>query len=93
VIDIAARVRKDGSGREIPRYIILTELGEVDFGLTSRLSEENGGMALKLLPYTLDYFKGMDPAYDWPPHVRVDTDGKPIIAVAGLVNPSGFLMN
>ena len=92
VIDIATRVRKDGSGREIPRYIILTELGEVDFGLTSRLSEENGGMALKLLPYTLDYFKGMDPTYDWPSHVRIDTDGKPIIPVAGLVNASGFLM-
>jgi L-lysine 2,3-aminomutase len=92
VVDIATRVRKDGSGREIPRYIILTELGEVDFGLTSRLSEENGGMVLKLTPYTLDYFKGMDPAYDWPPHVRIDTDGKPIIAVAGLVNPTGFFM-
>ena len=92
VIDIATRVRKDGSGREIPRYIILTELGEVDFGLTSRLSEENGGMALKLLPYTLEYFKGMDPTYDWPPHVRIDTDGKPVIPVAGLVNPAGFFM-
>jgi KamA family protein len=92
VIEIASRVRKDGSGREIPRYIILTELGEVDFGLTSKLSEENGRMSLKLLPYTLDYFKGMDPAYDWPPHVSIDTDGKPIIAVDGLVDATGFYM-
>jgi len=92
VIDIATRVRRDGSGREIPRYIILTELGEVDFGLTSKLSEENGKMALKLLPYTLDYFKGMDPAYDWPPQVRIDTDGKPILPLDGLVNADGFLM-
>jgi hypothetical protein len=92
VIDMASRVRKDGSGREIPRYIILTELGEVDFGLTSKLSEENGRMSLKLLPYTLDYFKGMDPAYDWPPHVRVDTDGNPIIPLTGLINTTGFFM-
>jgi lysine 2,3-aminomutase len=92
VIDIATRVRKEGSGREIPRYIILTELGEVDFGLTSKLSEENGRMSLKLLPYTLDYFKGMDPAYEWPPHVRIDTDGKPIIPVVGLMNTSRFFM-
>jgi KamA family protein len=92
VIEIASRVRKDGSGREIPRYIILTELGEVDFGLTSKLSEENGRMSLKLLPYTLDYFKGMDPAYDWPPHVRVDTDGNPIIPLTGLINTTGFFM-
>jgi lysine 2,3-aminomutase len=92
VIDIATRVRRDGSGREIPRYVILTELGEVDFGLTSKLSEEKGRMSIKLLPYTLDYFKGMDPAYEWPPHVRVDTDGKPIIAVEGLVNSTRFFM-
>jgi lysine 2,3-aminomutase len=92
VIDIATRVRRDGSGREIPRYIILTELGEVDFGLTSKLSEENGRMLLKLWPYTLDYFRGMDPAYDWPRHVRVDTDGKPIIPIEGLKNTSGFFM-
>jgi KamA family protein len=92
VIDVATRVRKEGSGREIPRYVILTELGDVDFGLTSKLSEENGHISLKLLPYTLNYFRGMDPAYDWPPHVRIDTDGKPIIRVAGLVNPTGFMM-
>jgi hypothetical protein len=92
VIDIASRVRKDGSGREIPRYIILTELGEVDFGLTSRLSEENGRMLLKLLPYGLEYFKGMDPAYDWPPQVKIGADGKPILPVDGLVNPAGFFM-
>ncbi|MEJ2167852.1 MAG: lysine 2,3-aminomutase, partial [Desulfobacterales bacterium] len=92
VIDIATRVRKDGSGREIPRYIILTELGEVDFGLTSRLSEENGRMSLKLLPYGLDYFKGMDPDYDWPPQAGIDTDGKPILPIDGLVDTAGFLM-
>jgi L-lysine 2,3-aminomutase len=93
VIDIATRVRRDGSGREIPRYIILTELGEVDFGLSSRLSQENGRMSLKLLPYGLDYFKAMDAAYDWPPQVRVDTDGKPILPIDGLVDNAGFLMS
>jgi L-lysine 2,3-aminomutase len=92
VIDIAAKVRKDGSGREIPRYIILTELGEVDVGLTSKLSAENGQMKLKLLPYDLNYFKGMDPAFDWPPHVTIDTDGKPIVALEGLVDTGGFSM-
>ncbi|MGD2186340.1 MAG: lysine 2,3-aminomutase, partial [Desulfobacterales bacterium] len=92
VIDIASRVRRNGSGREIPRYIILTELGEVDFGLTSKLSEKNGRMSLKLLPYTLAYFKNMDPAYDWPPQVKVDTDGNPVLPVAGLVNSTRFFM-
>ncbi|HDR16579.1 MAG TPA: radical SAM protein, partial [Desulfobacteraceae bacterium] len=55
VSDIASRVRMEGSGREIPRYIIMTELGEVDFGLTSRLFRRNGGLAAVLLPYDLEY--------------------------------------
>ncbi len=92
VIDIASKVRKDGSGREIPRYIILTQLGEVDFGLSSKLSAENGRMLLKLLPYELDYFREMDPAYDWPPDVTIDSDGKPIVALEGLVDSGGFIM-
>ena len=49
-------------------------------------------MTLKLLPYELDYFKGMDPAYDWPPNVTIDTDGKPIVALEGLVDTGGFIM-
>ena len=49
-------------------------------------------MALKLLPYGLDYFKGMDAAYDWPPQVRIDTDGKPTLPVVGLANSADFLM-
>jgi hypothetical protein len=49
-------------------------------------------MLLKLLPYELDYFREMDPAYDWPPHVRIDADGKPILPIDGLVDTAGFLM-
>jgi L-lysine 2,3-aminomutase len=93
VIDIAARVRKDGSGREIPRYIILTELGEVDFGLTSKMIGDNGRVAVKLLPYDLAYFKGMEPAFSWPSSVKVDEDGKPIVAVAGLTNSTDFFIS
>ena len=33
VIDIASRVRKDCSGRQIPLYIVQTPLGETDFGI------------------------------------------------------------
>ena len=92
VIDIATGVRRDGSGREIPRYIILTELGEVDFGLTSKIIGPNDNLSLKLLPYDLDYFKGMDPDYDWPEHIKIDADGKPVIPVTGLKNSSNFFI-
>lgn len=93
VIDIATRVRKDGSGREIPRYIILTALGEVDFGLTGKMFGENGRVAVKLLPYNLDYFKGMDEGFSWPAGVKLDDDDRPIVPVAGLTNRTEFFIS
>jgi L-lysine 2,3-aminomutase len=92
VIDIASRVRKDGSGREIPRYIILTELGEVDFGLTSRISGDNHAMRLTLLAYDFDYFKGMDPDFAWPEKVFTDDNGHPMVPMSGLINTTDFFM-
>jgi len=91
-IDIATRVRRNGSGREIPRYIILTPLGEVDFGLTSRLLSENGRFRLKLLPYDIDYYKGMDPKYTWPENVETDEQGQPVVPISGLTKTSDFMV-
>ncbi|MFZ0241096.1 MAG: radical SAM protein [Desulfobacterales bacterium] len=93
VIDIATRVRREGSGREIPRYIIRTGLGEVDFGLTSQLLEENGQMHVRLTPYDRAYFQAMDPEFDWPQGVQVDGDGRPTVAVTGLTSSDGFLVS
>ena len=79
-------LRRCGSGREIPAYIILTELGEVDFGLTSRYIEtdEDGRVFLKLLPYSLEYYKSMVPEYSWPEDVKEDENGNPVILLKGL---------
>jgi len=93
VIDIATRVRRDGSGREIPCYVVSTELGDVDFGLTSKISADNGQMWLILLPYTLDYYKRMDPGYAWPEHVTTDNNGHPVVPVSGLSNTTDFFMS
>jgi lysine 2,3-aminomutase len=92
VIDIGTRVRRNGSGREIPRYILLTELGEVDFGLNSRLLRDNGKLRVKLLPYDLDYYKAMAPGYAWPEGVKTDDLGRPIIPISGLRNSSDFMV-
>ncbi len=92
VIDIGTRVRRDGSGREIPRYIIRTALGEADFGLTSKLSEENGNLWATLLPYDLGYYRKMDPEFSWPEGVRTDAEGRPVISVPGLKAGSNFLL-
>jgi hypothetical protein len=92
VIDIASRVRRDGSGREIPRYMILTELGEVDFGLTSRWMKEGDALWIKLLPYDLAYFQAIDPAYQWPQGVKTDIDGLPMVRVPGITSSMDFMV-
>ncbi len=92
VIDIASQVRKDGSGREIPRYIIKTGLGEVDFGLTSRLVSNNGRIRVTLKPYDLTYYQNMDPKFAWPAGVEEGIDGHPLVRVPGLIDTGGFLV-
>lgn len=90
IIDIAARIRRDGSGREIPRYIIRTPLGEADYGLTSSFITNNGQVSVKLTCYDKDYFKSMDPGFDWPENVTADKNGKPIMPVIGLTQSTNF---
>jgi len=93
VVDIATRVRREGSGREIPRYIIRTVLGEVDFGLSSTIVGEVENLSVKLLPYELSYFKAISPGFTWPDGIKEDVDGKPIVPVAGLVKTTDFALS
>jgi lysine 2,3-aminomutase len=87
VIDIASRLRRSGSGRELARYIVRTPLGDADLGLTALVigSDDDGNALLKLLPYDLDYFTTLDPDFTWPEGVRTDDDGHPITAIRGLL--------
>ena len=93
VVDIATRVRRDGSGREIPRYIILTALGEVDFGLTSAMGGTQEDLTVTLVPYDLDYYRGMDKDFVWPEGVSVDADGHPVLPVTGLRKTTDFALS
>jgi len=93
VIDIATRVRRDGSGREVPRYIVHTLLGEVDFGMASTIIGDGEDLSLKLLPYDLDYFKGMSADFEWPEGVREDNDGKPVVPITGLLKTTDFALS
>jgi len=93
VVDIATRVRREGSGREIPRYIIRTILGEVDFGLSSTIVGEGQNLSVKLIPYELSYFKALSPGFTWPDDTREDVDGKPVVAVAGLQKTTEFALS
>jgi L-lysine 2,3-aminomutase len=93
VVDIAARVRREGSGREVPRYIIRTTLGEVDFGLSSTLVGEGENLSVKLLPYELSYFTALSPNFTWPDDIKEDLEGKPVVPVAGLLKTTDFALS
>jgi len=85
VIDIASAIRRLGSGREIPCYVILTALGEFDYGISSHLvgsdSANRALIALDALP--LDELETLfDGRID---RSKIDEEGdSPIIAVPGL---------
>jgi len=93
VVDIATRVRREGSGREVPRYIIRTALGEADFGLSSRFQGQARDLSVKLLPYDLAYFRSMAPEFDWPAEVETDVDGKPVVPIKGLLKQTDFALS
>ncbi len=93
VVDIATRVRREGSGREIPRYIIRTTLGEVDFGLSSSFVGEGENLAVVLLPYDLAYFKALSPNFAWPDGIKEDENGNPVVPVAGLKKTTDFALS
>lgn len=90
LIDIATAVRREGSGREIPRYIIRTSLGEVDYGLTSSFRIDDNAVWVCLLPYNLAYYKTMVPGFEWPQDIRVDDEGRPSVKVPGLFGSGDF---
>ena len=93
VVDIATKVRREGSGREIPRYIIRTPLGEVDFGLSSTIIGEGHALQVKLRPYSLAYFKALSPGFSWPEGIIEDEDGRPIAPVTGLLKTTAFALS
>jgi hypothetical protein len=92
VVDIATKVRRDGSGREVPRYVIRTILGEVDFGLSSTVDGEGENLSITLLPYTRSYFTDLSPDFQWPAEVQVDADSRPTLPVTGLVKTTNFAL-
>jgi L-lysine 2,3-aminomutase len=87
VLDLASHLRRTGSGRELPRYIIRTPLGEVDLGTTCDLLEtsDDGMTRVRLLAYDLAYYRGLDPGFEVPEGVELDEDEHPIVTITGLV--------
>jgi KamA family protein len=87
IIELASHLRRVASGRELPKYTVRTRLGEVDLGFSTEiLSTDSADRTwLRLLAYTLDDFRAIDPEFEMPEDTRTDESGHPIVAVHGLV--------
>ncbi len=94
VIHIATHLRRFQSGREVPLYAVKTPLGDADFNFTARIvkasieenpgtDQDSGQVWMKLLPYTVDYYRALDPDFTWPDGVW-EEDGHPVVPVKGL---------
>ena len=86
VVGIATSVRREGSGREVPRYLIRTPLGEVDFGIVPRVFsvDADGAVTATLRPHDEAYYRRIDPSFQWPEGVTLDDDGHPVVPVHGV---------
>jgi KamA family protein len=87
IVDISSHLRRTASGRELPRFVVRTELGEVDLGLTAEVlsTNKNGRTLLRLLAFDLEYYRSLQRDFTPPKGTKFDTDGHPIVAVCGLV--------
>jgi L-lysine 2,3-aminomutase len=85
VVDIATYVRRNGSGREVPRYVLRTALGEVDFSIVPRIFVPTPeGVSVRLLERNLEHFRAIAPDFRWPHLVTVDEQGQPLVPVPGI---------
>jgi hypothetical protein len=91
IVGIATELRRNGSGRELPRLVISTELGEVDFGPGCHIRRDprRSVAEISLWPYRLDYFRCMDPAFEWPDGVH-EVEGSPVVLMPGLRCRTGW---
>jgi len=88
-INVASHLRRHGSGREIPRYFLRTELGEINFGIDTEFFRKDGKVFAKLLAYSADNLKEIDPNLSWSEFV----EGHPIVEVNGLTFEEDFMLD
>jgi L-lysine 2,3-aminomutase len=86
VVEITSELRRVGGGRELPRFVIKTALGEGDLGTTADLVENdgNGGALVRLLHSTVNRDRKVEPWGELPAGSKIDPDGHPIVGVPGL---------
>jgi L-lysine 2,3-aminomutase len=93
VVDIATKVRREGSGREIPRYIIATPLGEVDYGLTSTMIRKGDAVDVELRCYDQAYYTSLAPGFQFPEGTAISETGHPVVPMPGLIKTNDFVVS
>lgn len=87
IIDLATELRRSCSGRQLPHFVVRTDFGEVDFGVTGVLvgTDDEGWARMKLLAYAVDENGEIAPGRAAGRDLELDTDGHPIVSVPGLI--------
>jgi L-lysine 2,3-aminomutase len=92
IIDIASYVRRNSSGRSVPRYLVRTALGDADFSLAPAVFVRRGPeVAMRLVERDLAYYRTIDPGFEWPRDVELDQHGWPCLPLTGVVLPDDDL--
>jgi len=85
VVDIASHVRRHESGRAVPRYLVRTRLGEIDFSVAPSIFVcDREAVRVRMRPHDLATFRSIDPEFEWPADVTIDAGGHPLVPVCGL---------
>ena len=88
LINMASHLRKYGSGRELPRYFLNTNLGEVNFGIDTMFFREDNQVFAKLLSYNLELLKKIDKEFEWE-----NVIGEyPVVKIQGLEFEDDFML-
>jgi L-lysine 2,3-aminomutase len=87
VIEIASFLRANGSGREVPTYVVATPIGELDIGLSCQVaaSDDDGTTRIVARAFDRELIQQAWASGAVPPDLTFDPDGAPILSVEGLV--------
>ncbi|MFW6311126.1 MAG: radical SAM protein [Nanoarchaeota archaeon] len=88
IYDISSNLRKNGSGREIPRYYIKTKLGAVIFGIGTEFFRRDNKIYAKLLSYTIDDLKQIDKDFTW----EDIKENNPVVEIKNIKFDDDFLL-
>lgn len=74
-IDVKRYLRTRLSGRAIPNFILLTDVGKVEPGIDCDIIRKEGSHLIIRTPYTLEGFKEIDKNFKLPEGCSVDSKG------------------